>query len=366
MMQSLTKIFRQSLQIDSLDHDMFAQDTHLHRFKFLILGGVSILLLFSAIAASIAAEDYYIIPAFVLAAALIGGSWGYYKKHPAGNFLTPMLITGIIIMLSGCYLFFTSKTDLGVYWFLLYPVIMIFSLGLFYGSLLFAFSYVLLIIIFSTPLQASVYFHPASPAYFLTAIFAAFIFSWSMEYISGRAHLSLLKAFNLKEEEARTDSLTGLGNRRDLQNHLNWLQAQSVRSGHTFAINIVDIDFFKRVNDKYGHDMGDLVLRHVAAILVGQVRSADRVFRWGGEEFAILMPATGTIEALIIAERLRQAVQDLPYRDVDGNLIRLTISVGIYSASVNKLGSQSVHEQIKQADMNLYKAKQLGRNRVYG
>jgi diguanylate cyclase (GGDEF)-like protein len=109
-----------------------------------------------------------------------------------------------------------------------------------------------------------------------------------------------------------------------------------------------------------------LVLRHIAGILVNQLRSADRVFRWGGEEFAVLMPATGTTEALIIAERLRQAVQDLPYPDVDGNLIRLTISAGIYATPMDKIDSQSIHEQINQADINLYKAKELGRNRVYG
>ena len=157
-----------------------------------------------------------------------------------------------------------------------------------------------------------------------------------------------------------TDALTELPNRRYAMNRLKqeWDNAQ--RSGAELSVLMVDIDHFKRVNDDYGHDTGDIVLREVAQILRSQSRSGDVLCRLGGEEFLSININCGIERALVCAERLREAVENtsIVHGEFDKNV---TISVGVAQCTADMDG---IDDLLKEADEGLYAAKEAGRNTV--
>jgi two-component system cell cycle response regulator len=163
-------------------------------------------------------------------------------------------------------------------------------------------------------------------------------------------------------ELAVTDALTGLNNRRYLDNHLAVLFKRSLLRGRPLSVLITDIDRFKTVNDTYGHDAGDQVLKEFASRIRSTVRGADLACRYGGEEFVVVMPDTLGEVAAGIAERLRMAVETVPFTLRDsGQVLNVTASFGISS----RIGTVETADQlIKQADLALYAAKNSGRNRV--
>jgi len=163
-------------------------------------------------------------------------------------------------------------------------------------------------------------------------------------------------------ELAVTDPLTGLYNRRYLDNHLNVLFNRSMARGRPLSMLITDIDRFKQVNDTYGHDGGDEVLREFANRVRSTIRGADLACRYGGEEFVVVMPDTSPEIAAAVAERLRATVENAPFRlKHAGEALNVTASFGIAS----RIGSVLTPDQLmKQADLALYEAKNTGRNRV--
>jgi two-component system cell cycle response regulator len=162
-------------------------------------------------------------------------------------------------------------------------------------------------------------------------------------------------------ELAVTDPLTGLNNRRFLDHHLNLAMARHVKNGPVVSVLMLDIDFFKRVNDTYGHDAGDEVIREFARRLSLNVRAIDMPCRFGGEEFVVLMPETDQGDAAHIAERVRSQVADTPFVLADGRALDVTVSVGV--ATSQGLGD-SPEGLLKRADEGVYEAKKSGRNRV--
>ncbi|SCB59980.1 response regulator receiver modulated diguanylate cyclase [Rhizobium aethiopicum] len=163
-------------------------------------------------------------------------------------------------------------------------------------------------------------------------------------------------------ELAVTDPLTGLYNRRYLDNHLNVLFNRSMARGRPLSVLITDIDRFKQVNDTYGHDGGDEVLREFANRVRSTIRGADLACRYGGEEFVVVMPDTSPEVAAAVAERLRAAVESAPFMlKRSGEALNVTASFGIAS----RIGAVLTPDQLmKQADLALYEAKNTGRNRV--
>ncbi|MET3854361.1 PleD family two-component system response regulator [Rhizobium sp. OAE497] len=163
-------------------------------------------------------------------------------------------------------------------------------------------------------------------------------------------------------ELAVTDALTGLNNRRYLDNHLNVLFNRSMARGKPLSVLITDIDRFKQVNDTYGHDAGDEVLKEFANRIRSTVRGADLACRYGGEEFVIIMPDTSPEVAAAVAERLRASVETSGFTlKSTGEELKVTASFGIAS----RLSSVLTPDQLmKQADLALYEAKNTGRNRV--
>jgi diguanylate cyclase (GGDEF)-like protein/PAS domain S-box-containing protein len=169
----------------------------------------------------------------------------------------------------------------------------------------------------------------------------------------------LLSELELLRNEVLTDPLTGLGNRRYLSIMADARFRSLAPKGKAFSLLMADIDHFKRVNDNYGHSIGDKVLKMVALTLASVVNPLDAAVRWGGEEFVILYPSTDMEELAETAERMRLMVER-SWIDLDDNsTLNVTISVG---ASIARHGD-TVESTIARADARLYQAKENGRNR---
>ena len=158
---------------------------------------------------------------------------------------------------------------------------------------------------------------------------------------------------------ATLDALTNLNNRRQFEVRLKQEIATTKRQKNPLCAMMVDIDFFKKVNDTYGHASGDAVLRTVASIIKEHLRESDIPSRYGGEEFAVLLPYTHIEEAKIVGERLRKAVETTPI-PIDKKNINVTISMGLAEFRPQETGE----DLFKRADSALYEAKESGRNRV--
>jgi len=163
-------------------------------------------------------------------------------------------------------------------------------------------------------------------------------------------------------ELAITDSLTGLYNRRYMESHLTTLVEQAATRGKPLTALVLDIDYFKAINDTHGHDAGDDVLREFATRIRKAIRGIDLACRFGGEEFVIIMPETDMAVATVVAERLRRRIASERFSIQQGaSAIEVTISVGIATLDTADDTAASI---LKRADQALYRAKRDGRNRV--
>ena len=165
------------------------------------------------------------------------------------------------------------------------------------------------------------------------------------------------------EQLAQTDALTGLLNRRALTERITAEMERALRYDSSMALLMIDLDHFKRVNDTYGHLVGDDVLRDVAKLLTETIRTSDMVARYGGEEFLMLLPETDDAGAELFAERIRVAIEshDFGARSNKPGL-SLTTSVGVATFPAARI--ESVEDLFARADAALYRAKADGRNRV--
>ena len=177
-----------------------------------------------------------------------------------------------------------------------------------------------------------------------------------------RLALELKEANRKLGELSFRDGLTGLYNRRYLDDFLDREISRSQRYRSSFSLMIFDIDHFKKINDSYGHQVGDLVLKALSASLVGIARQTDVVARYGGDEFCVVLPETDLDRALISAKRLRKVVEglDIP---IASQTIKITISVGVASFSP-LIKETTISRLIEMADRALYSAKNSGRNKV--
>ena len=181
----------------------------------------------------------------------------------------------------------------------------------------------------------------------------------------GLAYL-VLRRWREREREvrimSRIDPLTGLFNRRSVLAHLHREQERSVQQALPMAVVMLDLDHFKQINDTWGHEAGDYVLIAAAEVLQNAVRQNDRVGRYGGEEFLLVLPGADTDGARRLAERCRQQLEALEVLLKDGHRLRVSASMGLY-CNENDKGAQP-DEMLRRADKALYAAKAAGRNRV--
>jgi len=170
---------------------------------------------------------------------------------------------------------------------------------------------------------------------------------------------------NKKTEEellrlASTDPLTGVLNRREFRTIAEKEVMRCKRYGRPLSVLMMDIDHFKVINDSYGHAAGDKALQHLTKLCSSSLRTMDLICRWGGEEFVIMLPETGIKGAVIIAERLRSAIEETDFIS-NNNKIDFTISIGVSSF---KQGDDDIDTILTRADSALYMAKEGGRNKV--
>jgi diguanylate cyclase (GGDEF)-like protein len=159
-----------------------------------------------------------------------------------------------------------------------------------------------------------------------------------------------------------TDALTGVANRRSLEERLHDMWEHSQRLHEPLSLVMCDIDHFKHVNDDYGHQAGDAVLQQFAKLLQDEAREIDKVGRYGGEEFVLLLPGTVLDAAVTFAERIRERVEKYAFTFEDGQSLHRTMSCGVAAWPHPRVGDQDA--LIKAADDALYVAKETGRNRV--
>lgn len=174
--------------------------------------------------------------------------------------------------------------------------------------------------------------------------------------------LDVIKKINFMYSRTRylslTDALTGLYNRRHFDNTVEREFMRSKRYGGDLSLAIIDIDFFKKVNDTYGHLCGDYVLKEVAYLIMDNFRKTDFVFRYGGEEFVVILTETNIKSSQIPLERLRKKIEEYPFV-FNGQPLNVTISTGVSSNN-----AEDMETFLDNADKALYRAKQAGRNRI--
>ena len=273
------------------------------------------------------------------------------------------LLLGTLAVLGAYLILSESSPDGSLYWVLLYPSMVMLCLGLRRGTICFFIFFAFLLLVFATPLHAKL---PEPLSWqvrlrFMIALLGAFAYSWCAEFFRFRTQHKLGQTMHRLERDSLTDPLTSLGNRRNFHTYCKWLYEEFGDKPMLFSLAIADLDHFKKVNDNYGHEVGDKVLQHVAKLLGAQTRASDRLFRWGGEEFLILMPGTGAQDARLALDRMCRIVEKSPFRG-GGLEVSFTISIGLYSGMMQ----QDLTQQIHKADQNLYAAKVSGRNKVVG
>ena len=182
--------------------------------------------------------------------------------------------------------------------------------------------------------------------------------------ISESNKIDVIKKINFMYSHTKhlsvTDPLTGLYNRRHFDNMIEREFLRAQRYSNDLSIALIDVDFFKKVNDTYGHLCGDYVLKEVAYLTLQTFRKTDMVFRYGGEEILVILTETPLEKAIIPLERLRKSIENYTF-SYDNNNIRVTVSIGVESLNEN-IGH--FEELIDNADKALYYAKENGRNKV--
>jgi diguanylate cyclase (GGDEF)-like protein len=280
--------------------------------------------------------------------------------------LASMVATVFLLVFLLLFSFLNKNNGFGLVWTLCYPLFVVPILGTKNGLRMIGLFYLILIPLAYNGIGVWDYGNWDNTSFlrFLLASFTIVFIAYFFESTTVKAYQTIMK---IRDKEKRyleelenlsvTDQLTGLHNRRYFDEHFTLEQMKVVRYGNPLCLMMIDIDHFKNVNDKYGHQVGDTVLKEFANLLQKRVRSSDILSRWGGEEFIILLPATDMKSCEVIAEDLRIAVQEFNFTSIKN----LTTSIGI--SQVNAKDSNQ-RKAIHNADTALYQAKENGRNRI--
>ncbi|MCA1031503.1 diguanylate cyclase [Bacillus timonensis] len=193
------------------------------------------------------------------------------------------------------------------------------------------------------------------PAYWIISIIGGLVAIYITEYLQNTN-----KLFKTYQEQSTIDFLTGLGNVRYFDDCYNKLSERSKEREEELGLLFLDIDFFKKINDTYGHNDGDLVLQQIGEILKYTTREYDIVCRNGGEEFSVMLPDTSIEKVKQVAERIRKTIEASTFSLSGGKNINITVSIGISHYS----NSNNLEKLLDEADIALYEAKNTGRNRI--
>jgi len=342
-MQKNKKYLYEEMQpIASLDYNQ-----KLHAFKFFLFASILILLSFSVINLLLGNIALSVFELFVASLAIIT----FYFVRTTSHFIYYayffVFMTALVLLFALLY-FHSSESTFA--WIGIFPILSFFLLGTRRG--------LQANILFSVVLLGALILGIHGGDYPITSrmlvnIAGALIAFGSFTYLYERAKRD---AFELVYHHSSLDELTGAGNRKLFTLLLQKEKALSQRSIRPFSLIMIDIDHFKNVNDRFGHISGDQVLIAFTNLIKANLRQSDLLFRWGGEEFIILLPGETVDEADLLAEKLRTRIEHHPFEPLG----KLTASFGVTEV----LPGESDEETIRRLDSALYRAKENGRNRV--
>lgn len=295
-----------------------------------------------------------------LFAGLLAANEGFFQltrkaiSHRNGLVVIALLLYGFLVSTGG-------QSNTGPLWFYVILPMTFFITGLRAGAFLVGGGILYSILVFRFPELpwVTTQYHPDFQLRFVASVLFVSAFSGILDHQRRKARKELFNAARRHEYAAKTDEMTGLPNRRAMLAELNREWSRYHRAGHLFSIVLMDLDYFKIINDHYGHDAGDHVLESFSALLKSACRESDLPARWGGEEFLILLPDTSRLDALSLTERIRQATEQKPII-YEGQRIPLTLSAGVSSITQ----ATGLEDLLKQVDKNLYLSKEHGRNRI--
>lgn len=305
---------------------------------------------------------------WVLTAVLYLASVVYYLGHlyqkNTGNFDVASNIILFSLFLLMFYLIHTGGVaNTGPLWIFMVAPVSLFFDGLVKGIRDIAFFVLVITIMLFTPdnmLLATSYtmeFKTRLLYSFLTVSFLSAFYEYSRQ----QSFQFMQHMTDKYEQLAKLDPLTKLSNRRDAMDKINYELRAVDRNNSSIALILCDIDHFKKINDIYGHEIGDNVLITLSEAFNETLRKQDTVCRWGGEEFLFILPKTTALQAQIVANKLRDKVNDLTMQH-DNNTFRVTVSMGV--SEMNK-HQKDITAVMNEADKHLYQAKAAGRDCIY-
>ncbi|WP_052761098.1 GGDEF domain-containing protein [Sedimenticola thiotaurini] len=335
------------------------QERNFQTINMIGLAGVIFLMFFGGNA--IFRDNYFI--AGVLFGSAFMGSLSILVMRRTQNFSYGSYGISITVALVFCYLIASGGVqNSGPLWchslFLVIMLLQGFKKGLIAFFILLVISTVLLFYP-DLPFVTAEYSY-SFKVRFIASFLSLGVMASIYEYLRSKSQSDYETISRELDQASRTDALTGLANRRAMQQCLEVEQSLYLRHGHPYSLIMMDLDYFKRINDKYGHGKGDEVLITVSRLLLKEVRQQDVVCRWGGEEFMILLPQTDQAQSLLVAEKLRQVIDQLAL-DALGIVDPVTASFGTECI----LNVRNTAELIAEADRKLYEAKRHGRNQVF-
>lgn len=297
----------------------------------------------------------------VLSFAVINGINYFYLRRTGNHRVSSLVIVAVMMLLSFYLLCTGGSNNTGPLWFYILPSLIFYILGLHRGAVMLVTLLCLCVAILYIPNHPFLLTtYPIDFVNrFIASLFSVSVIAGVYEYTREDGRRELLSLSRRLDELSRRDELTGLANRRDMRERLQREIDRNERNSLPFSIIMADIDHFKQINDTYGHECGDDMLRLVGRTLTANVQKRDVVSRWGGEEVLILLPETDGKQAHNIAERLRKIIAEtrLAYGDVS---VSVALSLGVAEFSPEL----SVSELVSLADEFMYQAKTTGRNRV--
>lgn len=296
-----------------------------------------------------------------LSFAAINGFIYLYLRW-SGNHRISSLVIVLVMMLLSFYLLCTGgPKNTGPLWLYIMPGLVFYILGLYRGAIMLGALFCLcagILYIPGHPLLMTTY-DPEFVDRFIGSLFSVGVVAWAYEFTREDGRRELLNLSRRLDELSRRDELTGLANRRDMLERIQREIDRNARNNLPFSILMADIDHFKKINDTYGHECGDNMLRLVARTLTANVQKRDLVSRWGGEEMLILLPETDLAKAHGIAKRLQTVVGTTLLAHGDAQ-VGVTLSLGVAEFSP----SLSIGELVNLADAYMYRAKKAGRDTV--
>lgn len=284
-----------------------------------------------------------------------------FTKAPNGYVVGSILLQVVLVTLC-LYLVYSGGTNnTGPLWLYLVPPVVLFFSGLRHGLMVLMAVVICYCVIVYFPDNAigTAFYTPEFKSRLLYSFLTVIFLSGFYEFSRESTYQRLIELSNEFEQQATVDPLTHLLNRRGMLECIDYEVKRSQRSNKPMSFVIADVDFFKNINDQYGHETGDAVLTEMSDVLRSSLRRQDSISRWGGEEFLLLLPETNLAQAKSLAEKIRLRIRGLSFESPIGPF-QCSMSMGVAEVYDFK----NARNTINIADQRLYVAKSSGRNRV--